>query len=80
MKTFKIVLADGRTERVIAETYTRDGEQYVFHNPQHVEVQFFNASDVTGITIEPPLESIPLAPRRQPRSPDQYLPGAYAGD
>jgi hypothetical protein len=39
-----------------AETYRRDGDQYVFDKPGSNEVQFFQEADVAGIIEGDPSE------------------------
>jgi hypothetical protein len=63
MKKFKVFLRDGRSEFVEAETYRRDGEQYVFDKKSSSEVEFFNADDVIGIVEEQDRTSDPKTPR-----------------
>jgi hypothetical protein len=65
MKHFVIYLRDGREVQILAETYRRDGEQYVFEKPNSSEVQFFRESDVTGI-IEAPAAGITSIPHHRP--------------
>jgi hypothetical protein len=56
MKKFQIHLRDGRIVTVEADTYRREGSQYVFDKADSSEVQFFVDSEVTGIVeIAPPL-------------------------
>ena len=62
LKEFIVYLRDKREVHILAETYRRDGEQYVFDKPGSDEVQFFQESDVAGIIEAPPsgATSIPL--------------------
>jgi hypothetical protein len=60
MKTFRVVLKDGREFCVSAETYRHDGQQYVFDAPGEAEVQFFCDDQVAGIFIVPPDISLPV--------------------
>ncbi len=49
MKKFKVILRDRPSKFVEAETYRREGEQYVFDKQTSSEVDFFDANDVAGI-------------------------------
>src|ERR1017187_5940264 len=49
MKTFAVYLRDGRIATVHAETYRREGNQYVFSRSGTSETQFFVDSEVAGI-------------------------------
>lgn len=62
MKTFRVVLKDGREFCVTAETYRHDSQQYVFDAPGEAEVQFFYDDQVAGIFIMPHDTSRPVGP------------------
>jgi hypothetical protein len=69
MKDFNVLLRDGRSVIVRAETYTTDGDHYVFSQTDGCEVQFFIKEEVTGISIViPPVMPSPVS--RPPRSLD----------
>ena len=59
MKMFHITLRDGRYGCVEAESYRREGEQYVFDGTASGEVEFFTADEVIGITVAEPASSRP---------------------
>jgi hypothetical protein len=65
MKTFNVILRDGRTVSVQAESWILDSDQYTFVRPDDIEVHFFAKEDVSGIVEATPLtfESIPRPPR-----------------
>jgi hypothetical protein len=54
MNIYKVILRDRPDEIVRAERYRREGEQYVFECDGDTEVQFFDASEVVGVTLLPP--------------------------
>lgn len=60
MKHFIVYLRDGREVHIHAETYRRDGDQYVFDKPGSSEVQFFHESDVAGIVEAMPVAYSPI--------------------
>jgi len=62
MKTFQVFLRDGRTASVQAETYDVDVDQYIFRGTGHAEAQFFNVSDVQGITVLPEWKRVNHSP------------------
>jgi hypothetical protein len=69
MKDFNVMLRDGRTVIVRAETYITEGDHYVFPQTDGCEVQFFIKAEVTGISIViPPMLPSPIS--RPPRSLD----------
>ena len=53
-KTFLALLKDGRTLRKQAESYRREGDQYVFDGTESGEVEFIMADHVISITVESP--------------------------
>ncbi|MFZ3374955.1 MAG: hypothetical protein WA183_05330 [Chthoniobacterales bacterium] len=65
MKTFNVILRDGRTVPVQAESYVLDSDQYTFVRPNDNEVHFFAKEDVSGIVEATPIEieTIPRPPR-----------------
>src|SRR5713226_5097377 len=62
MKAFNVYLRDGRTATVHAETYRREGKQYVFDKAGSGEIQFFVDSEVAGIS-EAITSRVPAASR-----------------
>lgn len=54
MNTYKVLLRDRPDEFVVAHRYRREGDQYVFEDDEDLEVQFFDAAEVVGITVVPP--------------------------
>ncbi len=58
MKMFHITLRDGRDRCVEAESYRREGEQYVFDGTASGEVEFFIAEEVIGVTVVEPARGI----------------------
>jgi hypothetical protein len=63
MKKFKVILRDKRSEFVEAETYRREGQQYVFDKQASGEVECFDANDVIGIREEQERPSGPKGSR-----------------
>jgi len=60
MKTFRVILKDGREYCVTAQTYRHEGNQYVFDGAADDEVQFVREEDLAGILIVPPGDSRPI--------------------
>jgi hypothetical protein len=60
MKTFRVILKDGREFCVTAKTYRHEAEQYVFDGADEAEVQFISDELVGGILIVPPDTSRPV--------------------
>lgn len=60
MKIFRVMLKDGREFCTPAETYRHEGQQYVFDDANHSEVQFICEEDVAGIFVVPPDDSRPV--------------------
>jgi hypothetical protein len=70
MKDFNVMLRDGRSVIVRAESYHTDGDHYVFPQPGGSEVQFFVKADVIGISeVIPPMMPV-ASSRRKPRALD----------
>ena len=64
MKDFNVVLRDGRTVIVRADSYHTDGDQYVFPQGNGSEVQFFVKSDVVGVSeVIPPMMPVAFSRR-----------------
>jgi hypothetical protein len=54
MKTFLIKLRKNREMCIEADSYRKEGDQYVFDGTVSGEVEFVMADDVVGITVVPP--------------------------
>lgn len=54
MKTFLIRLRDKGELRIKADSYRREGDQYVFDGTGSGDVEFVLVDLVTSITVEPP--------------------------
>lgn len=66
MKHFIVHLKDGRQVNILAESYRRDGKQYVFDKPGSSEVEFFKVSAVSGIVEAPPSGPVSVPHTRPP--------------
>ena len=60
MKTFLFTLRDNREIRAKAQSYHREGDQYLLDGTESGEVELVVAGDVIGITVVPPDESEPI--------------------
>ena len=70
MKDFNVILRDGRSVIVRADSYHTDGDHYVFPQPEGGEVQFFVKDEVIGISeVIPPMLPVSF-PRHKPRALD----------
>ena len=54
MKTFLIRYKDKTEQRIKAESYRREGDQYVFDGTASGEVEFVVIDLVASVTVEPP--------------------------
>jgi hypothetical protein len=59
MKTFHVTLRDNREMFIEAQSYRREGEQYVFDGTASGEVEFVVAVDVIAITVYSPPPDVP---------------------
>jgi len=53
-KAFHVTLRDGRYVFIEAETYRREGDQYVFDGTASGDVEFVIADEVVAIAAVPP--------------------------
>jgi hypothetical protein len=61
-KQFLVRLRDATQMVVEAQSYRREGHQYVFDGTASGEVEFVNADAVISITVVPPDLSQPIEP------------------
>ena len=59
MKTFRIILRDGREMFIEARSYRREGEQYVFDDTASGDVEFVLAGEVVSISVYTPPPDVP---------------------
>ena len=62
MRTYLVRLRDGRDMCVEAQSYHREGEQYLFDGTASGEVEFVLADEVISLTVVPPDRSQPIEP------------------
>lgn len=53
MNRYRVLLKEGPGEVVEADSYHRDGDQYIFQRDGQNEVQFIKEEYVVGIFLEP---------------------------
>jgi len=70
MKLYQVTLRDGRDILVQADSYQKDGNQYVFPNSEHPDdVQWYLIDEVLGISLAESAQDSGHASGRPPKLP-----------